>query len=114
VIAQGLLATDPAAIADAEAREYRAFCERAGGDLEALAACMLRPRLSFAAEELKLVPHPVLVVCGEDDAASGRPEPLAQAFGDGHAQLVPRRNHHSTVGDRVFKEAVRDFLDAAA
>lgn len=74
-IAQGLLAPDPATITDPEAREFRKFCERAGGDLVALAACMLRPRLSFGVEELKRIAHPILVVCGEQDVSAGRPNP---------------------------------------
>ena len=56
------------------------------------------------------MPHPVLVVCGELDETSGPPEPLARAFPNGHALTVPRRNHHSTVGDRVYKDAALEFL----
>ena len=112
-IAEGLLSPDPAAIADPRAREFRAFCERAGDDLQAMAACVRRPRLSFSAAELKTIARPVLVVCGEADETSGRPEPLAQCFADGRAVVVPRRNHHSTVGDRDLKKAATDFLDGA-
>ena len=112
IIAQGLLAPDAAAIADPQALEFRRFSERAGGDLVALAACMLRPRLSFGADELKRILQPILVVCGEQDETSGRPEPLARAFAAARAVVVPRRNHHSTVGDPLFKQAVKDFLDS--
>ncbi len=41
---------------------------------------------------------------------SGPPEPLAGAFPHGRMVVVPRRNHHSTVGDRIYKDAVVDFL----
>jgi len=34
----------------------------------------------------------------------------AQAFRDGRLVIVPKRNHHSTVGDRAFKDAVVAFL----
>lgn len=113
IIAEALLAPDPSTIADAGAREYRAFCERAGDDLQAMAACMRRSRLSFGPRDLKTILHPVLIVCGALDETSGRPEALAECFAEGRAVVVPRRNHHSTVGDRLFKEAARDFLDRA-
>jgi pimeloyl-ACP methyl ester carboxylesterase len=110
VIAGGLLAPDAASIANPLAKDFRIFCERAGNDLKAMAACVLRPRRTFAPAELKLLPHKVLVVCGADDTLTGSPEPLANAFADARALLVPRRNHHSTVGDRVYKDAVLEFL----
>jgi pimeloyl-ACP methyl ester carboxylesterase len=111
IIAQGLLAEDPSTIDDSEALAFRTFCERAGNDLVALAACIRRPRHVFEPRELEGIPHPVLVVCGEQDETSGAPGPLANAFPDGRAVTVPRRNHHSTVGDRTYKDAVIAFLD---
>lgn len=110
IIAEGLLAPDPSTITDPEAILFRAFCERAGNDLVALAACMRRERRVFQPAELSAIAHPVLVVCGEQDEASGPPEPLASAFPDGRAVIVPRRNHHSTVGDRMYKDAALDFF----
>jgi pimeloyl-ACP methyl ester carboxylesterase len=110
IIAQGLLAPDPATIVDPEALMFRTFCERAGNDLVALAACIRRPRRAIEPDELARIPHPVLVVCGEQDDTSGRPEPLANAFPNGRAVTVPRRNHHSTVGDRIYKDATLEFL----
>jgi pimeloyl-ACP methyl ester carboxylesterase len=109
-IAQGLLAPDPTAITDPLAREFRDFCERAGGDLVALAACMRRKRIMLSREDMLRILHPVLVVCGGEDQIAGRPEPLAELFPHGRAVVVPRKNHHSTVGDLVYKRAVRDFL----
>jgi hypothetical protein len=41
---------------------------------------------------------------------TGSPEKLAQAFQDGRALVIPKRNHHSTVGDRAFKDAAVAFL----
>ncbi len=109
-IAEGLLAKDPEKITDPTAREFRIFCERAGDDLIAMAACIRRPRHAFAANELREITQPVLVVCGSDDTLAGSPEPLARAFAGAKALTVPRRNHHSTVGDKAFKEAVLEFL----
>lgn len=110
IIAQGFLASDPETITDPTAREFRTFCERAGNDLLAMAACIRRPRRIFAHEELLAAVQPVLVVAGDGDDVSGRPEPLAESFTEGRALVVPKRNHHSTVGDRAFKDAVVDFL----
>jgi len=109
-IAQGLLAPDSSTIADSMAIEFRDFSERAGNDLVALAACMRRKRLHLSAQELGALPQPVLVVCGENDPIAGPAEPFARHFAQGMAVTVPRRNHHSTVGDRLFKDAARDFL----
>jgi pimeloyl-ACP methyl ester carboxylesterase len=110
IISQGLLAPDPATIVDPEALLVRPFSERAGNDLMALAACIRRSRHVFEPAELGAIAQPVLVVCGEVDDTSGAPGPLADAFPNGGALVVPRRNHHSTIGDRVFKDAAVDFL----
>ncbi len=109
-IAGGLLAADPGTILDPKAREFRIFCERAGNDLVALAACIRRPRRSFVEAELRLLPQRVLVVCGAQDDLAGPPQALAAAFAQGRALTIPARNHHSTVGDRAYKDAVVEFL----
>jgi len=113
-IAQGLTAERADTVTDPLAIEFRAFAERAGNDLAALAACMRRQRISLTREEIARLRQPVLVVCGEKDPIAGRPEPLAELFPNGRALIVPRRNHHSTVGDPAFKEAVKDFLEQEA
>jgi len=109
-IAQALESSDPAAIQLPVAREFRSFCERAGNDLAAMAACMRRPRRIFSSQELNALSQQVLVVCGSEDTLSGSPEALAKAFRRGESRIVPKRNHHSTVGDRVYKESVVSFL----
>ena len=109
-IAKGLLAKDSVQITDPVAIEFRAFCERVGDDLAAMAACIQRPRRIFTPEELHSLPQKVLVVCGEQDDMTGSPEILARAFGDASTLIVPKRNHHSTVGDRSFKDAAVAFL----
>jgi hypothetical protein len=50
------------------------------------------------------------VVCGSEDTLAGSPEVLASAFTHGESCIVPRRNHHSTVGDRTYKDAAVSFL----
>jgi pimeloyl-ACP methyl ester carboxylesterase len=109
-IAAGLIASDPAMVTDAMAREFRRFAEAAKNDLAALAACMRRKRIVFSQADLAEIAHPVLVVCGELDDVSGGAEALAQCFPHGHALTIPGRNHHMTVGDKRYKEAVAEFL----
>ena len=91
-------------------RNFRAFAEQGGKDLKALAACMRADRKSFSAAELSEIRQPVLVVCGEADELTGRPGPLAAAFPNGRAVTIPRRDHMTTVGDKLYKQAVLDFL----
>ena len=109
-IAKGLAARDPSTITDPVAREFRTFCEKAGDDLLAMAACMRRRGQRFTADELHALPQNVLVVCGEQDDWAGSPQPLARAFARGQALVVPKRNHHSTVGDRAYKDAALAFF----
>ena len=86
------------------------FAEQGGKDIVALAACMRADRDVLSASELARSTRPVLVVCGENDDITGPPGPLAAAFADGRAVTVPRRDHMTTVGDKVYKKAVLDFL----
>ncbi len=109
-IARGLESDDASGIGMPIAREFRTFCERAGDDLKAMAACMRRKRRIFSPAELAPASQPVLVVCGSDDTVAGSPEVLARAFPHGQSITVPKRNHHSTVGDRVYKDAVVNFF----
>ncbi len=109
-IADALIADDKDKITDPMQRSFREFAEQSGKDRVALAACMRANRRLFAASELKQSRRPVLVVCGENDALTGPPGPLADAFADGRAIVVPKRDHMTTVGDKVYKQAVLDFI----
>jgi pimeloyl-ACP methyl ester carboxylesterase len=111
-IADALVAEDKSKISDPVQKSFREFAEQSGKDRMALAACMRANRRLFAAAELKQSQRPVLVVCGENDALTGTPGPLADAFADGRAVVVPRRDHMTTVGDKVFKQTVLDFFQS--
>jgi pimeloyl-ACP methyl ester carboxylesterase len=108
--AEALETPDKSTISSPVARAFREFADQAGKDRRALAACMRGKRPKRPPQELARVACPVLVVCGEKDDLSGPPEPLASAFGNGRAVVVPRRDHMLTVGDKVYKEAVLEFL----
>jgi len=111
-IADALVAPDKSKISDPVQRSFRDFAEQGGKDRQALAACMRANRRPFSAAELKQSQRPVLVVCGETDSLTGAPELLAEAFADGQSVMVPRRDHMTTVGDKVFKQAVLEFFRA--
>lgn len=109
-IADALLAPDKTAIANPVARRFRDFAEQDGKDIVALAACMRANRHVLSAAELSRATRPVLVVCGENDDLTGAPGPLAAAFPNGRALTVPRRDHMTTVGDKLYKQAALAFL----
>jgi non-heme chloroperoxidase len=110
IISAALLAEDKSTIADAVARRFRDFAEQPGKDRLALAACMSADRKPYTAGELAAVHQPVLVVCGEKDDLTGEPDGLAAAFPNGRAVTVPGRDHMTAVGDKVYKQAVLEFL----
>ncbi len=65
----------------------------------------------FTRDELANLPVPVLVVAGARDELAGDPEPLAEAFPDGRAVVIPGMDHFSMIGHALFKATVFDFLD---
>src|SRR5205807_6973432 len=99
-IADAILEPDISRIADPIAKGFRVFAGQPGKDREALAACMRGDRKARTTAELARVVRPVLVVCGENDETSGAPGPLAGAFPDARAVVVPGRDHMSAVGDK--------------
>lgn len=109
-IAAALRATDPSTITDPTEKAFRAFAAQGGKDMLALAACMSADRTMYTAQQLGTCATPVLVVDGDKDTQSGPPGPLAQAFADGRAVAVPGRDHMTAVGDKLYKQAVVDFL----
>jgi len=109
-IASGLEAESLAGVSHPVAREFRAFADRQKSDLRALAACIRGRRTSFEREDLVQLGLPVLVVAGEKDGLVGDAGALAKCFAQGQAVIVPRRDHMKTVADRVYKDAVLDFI----
>ena len=108
-IANGLLVEDSAEL-NATQRMFRDFAHQPGKDPIALAACMRKPKPPLSSEQLASITLPALVVCGETDTVAGPPEPLATALGNARAVTVPKRDHMLTVGDKIYKQAVLQFL----
>jgi len=109
-IAEAMLIADPKLIEDPIPARFRAFADQRGKDRFALSACMRSPRHFYKPEDLKAATRPVLVVAGENDDLAGSPFPLAKAFPDGRAVVLPSRDHMTAVGDPGFKRAVLEFL----
>lgn len=109
-IAEGLEAPSLDAVSDLQARAFRIFAERTGGDLQALAACIRASRQKISVEELSSISAPVLVAAGTDDVIAGAIAPLADAVQRGEALPIPGRDHMRAVGDKVFKAGVLRFL----
>jgi pimeloyl-ACP methyl ester carboxylesterase len=109
-IADALVVPDADTITDPVNKRFRIFASQAGKDLAALAACMRAERTVYTREQLGRWQGPVLVVCGEHDDLTGKPDGLAGVFPQGRAVTVPNRDHMTAVGDKVYKQAVIEFL----
>lgn len=109
-IAAGLLAPSLSDVTEAIPRQFRIFAEKSGNDLKALAACMLRPRMTVPAETLGRTVNRVLLITGEHDTISGPTAPLGAQIAGVVETIVPKRDHMTAVGDPAFKHAVLDFL----
>jgi pimeloyl-ACP methyl ester carboxylesterase len=112
LVVEALLAASIETVTDPVAKGFRVFAESQGNDLEALAACFRRPRNPYSPGDLARITHQVLVVAGDKDTMIGSAEPLANAIPNAKLVTVKDRDHMLTVGDKVFKDAVTDFLGA--
>lgn len=112
-IAAGLRAKSAADVVGTMPKTFRVFAEQGKNDLEALALCMTRERHSFTADEFAGLRVPVLIVVGDKDVVTGPPTMLADAVPGSRVVLVPGRDHMTSVGDKVYKEAALAFLNEA-
>jgi pimeloyl-ACP methyl ester carboxylesterase len=108
-IAEALEADSADAVDNENARMFRVFAERAGGDLKALAACIRSSRVKIKEEALASLDIPVLVTVGTEDHIAGDPQLLADIIPGAAAFSIPRRDHNRAVGDAAYKKAVLDF-----
>jgi pimeloyl-ACP methyl ester carboxylesterase len=109
-IAHALEAESIDAVINPTARTFRAFADKTGGDLKALAACIRASREPITREMVGRIACPVLVVAGGDDVIAGSADDLARLIPGAAALTVPRRDHMRTVGDRAYMEGVLNFL----
>ena len=119
-LVRGMVASGPLAkalevpsIADVTndtARSFRAFAEKTGSDLKALAACMRGPREKIDAERLAAIQVPTLVAVGSEDVIAGSGAELAALIPGAKLLTIEGRDHMKAVGDPRFKQGVLDFL----
>ena len=94
------------------ARTFRAFADSTKSDLKALAACIRGARDPLSADDLKHLQCPVLVAVGSLDVIGGSAPDLAALIPGAQSVVMEGRDHMKAVGDRTYKDAVTDFLNA--
>jgi pimeloyl-ACP methyl ester carboxylesterase len=119
-LVRGLVGTGPIAraleaprsedVTNDTARSFRAFAERTGSDLKALAACMRGPREKIGAEDLARIAVPTLIATGSEDVIAGSGEELRRVIPGAQLLDIEGRDHMKAVGDARFKQGVLDFL----
>lgn len=110
-IADALEARSLADVSDPTDRSFRSFAEQTKSDLKALAACMRGSRQTLSREQVAGIRVPVLVAVGTEDKVAGSAQELAALIPGARALDIPNRDHMLTVGDKVFKAGVLDFLN---
>ena len=97
-------------IDDSGLKIFRGFAELTRSDLKALAACARGARKGLDPAVLSRIAAPTLVCVGTRDDVAGDPHPLAPWFQNIKIVDIPGRDHNRAVGDRVYKQAVLEFL----
>ncbi|QGM98074.1 alpha/beta fold hydrolase [Methylocystis parvus] len=91
---------------------FRGFAESTRSDLKALAACVRGARKALDPASLAGITCPVLICVGTRDDVAGDPSPLEPLFPNVRLVDIPGRDHNRAVGDRIYKQAVVEFLAA--
>jgi pimeloyl-ACP methyl ester carboxylesterase len=113
-IAEGLLADSLDLVTDQRARAFRMFAEQTGSDRVALAACIRSSRVKLTPDQAAQIEAPTLIAVGTKDDIAGSPQQLAALMPHARVVDIPGRDHMLAVGDRVFKQAVLEFLSSRA
>jgi pimeloyl-ACP methyl ester carboxylesterase len=123
-LVRGMVGTGPIAraleapriedVANVTARSFRAFAEKTGSDLKALAACMRGPREKIGAEDLARIAVPTLIATGSEDVIAGSARELKTLIPGAQLLDIVGRDHMKAVGDPRFKQGVLDFLTRQA
>lgn len=108
-IADALIAPDPSGFGPTP-RAFRSFADATGADKQALSAAMRAGLDEVAAEDLKDITTPTLVITGDADTLAGSPKDLADALGLGRS-LVVTGDHLNAIFDPLFSKSTIEFLD---
>jgi pimeloyl-ACP methyl ester carboxylesterase len=98
-------------LTDPTDKMFRTFAEATKSDLKALAACVRGSRQTLSETDVGQINLPVLIAIGTKDLIAGDGERLAAMFPAARAVDIPGRDHNLAVGDKVYKEAVSEFLE---
>lgn len=109
-IAEALMADDPESVTHPRGKMFRMFADKTKSDKVALAACVITSKEEISAANMARITQPTLVAVGTKDDIGGSAQELAALMPHGEAIDIPNRDHMLAVGDKVFKEAVLDFL----
>lgn len=111
-IAAALAADNPDTIEDETAKQFRHFAAERGNDLTALAAFRRAPQVGLVLDrqDLAAIETPVLVAAGSNDVLVGSPDPLAAAFQNATAAVIPDCDHLETVDSSAFESAILAYL----
>jgi pimeloyl-ACP methyl ester carboxylesterase len=113
-IARALEAPTIEDVTNDTARSFRAFAEKTGSDLKALAACMRGPREKISAEDLVRIAVPTLIATGSGDVIAGSGQELKDLVPGAQLLDIEGRDHMKAVGDPRLKQGVLDFLTRRA
>jgi pimeloyl-ACP methyl ester carboxylesterase len=109
-IAEALEAPSLLDVPDQQGRMFRTFAEQTRSDRRALAACIRGSRQTLTREEAAAIRVPVLIAVGTKDDVAGSAHGLAAVMAGAEVLDIPGRDHMLSVGDKVFKQGVLDFL----
>ncbi len=109
-VARALEADSIDDVKDPVGKTFRAFADQTRSDRRALAACLRGSRRLMTTDEAATIKGPVLIAVGTKDDVAGSPHRLAEVITQAEVLDIPDRDHMRTVGDRVYKDGVLDFL----
>ena len=109
-IADSLEAPSLDDVTDPMGRRFRAFAEQTRSDLKALAACLRGSRRLLAREEAARIAVPTLIAVGTSDEIAGSAHALGDIIPGSQVLDIPHRDHMRSVGDKVYKAGVVEFL----
>ena len=109
-IYDGLMADTDEAVETKIGAEFRYFAKATKSDLKALAACIMGGRSYISKALFETLKPETMVIVGTEDTVAVDGEKLAEIIPNGRFEPIPKRNHMNAVGDKVYKQAVLDFL----
>jgi len=97
-------------VSDPVGRTFRAFADQTRSDRKALAACLRGSRGLMSRQDAARIAVPVLIAVGTRDEVAGSAHALQEAIPGSEVLDIPDRDHMRTVGDKVYKAGVEEFL----